>query len=191
MGSLVGDGDAAELRAGGMGDREKPIANFLAIEAMAAADWPAVRAIYQAGIETNLATFETTAPVDWEDWSAGKRADCRLVARANGRVIGWAALSPASKRPVYAGVAEVSVYVDPAARGQGVGDALLGALVSASEAAGIWTLTASIFPENTPSIRLHEKHGFRILGRRERIGRHHGIWRDTVLMERRSQTAGR
>lgn len=158
------------------------------IDEMTADDWPAVRRIYVAGIETGLATFETEAPRDWETWQAGKRPDCRLVARTTeGRVAGWAGLSPTSKRPVYAGVAEVSVYVDPEFWGLGVGHQLLAALIEAAETAGVWTLTASIFPENTTSLRLHEKQGFKMLGRRERIAQLHGVWRDTIWLERRSE----
>lgn len=161
------------------------------IEPMQPSDWPAVRQIYQAGIDTGLATFETQAPTEWALWEGGKRPDCRLVARAaEGELLGWAALSPTSKRPVYAGVCEVSIYVAERARGQGVGKALMRALVAESEGAGIWTLTASIFPENTASVALHGRFGFRLLGRRERIAQLHGVWRDTVLMERRSQVVG-
>ena len=152
-------------------------------------DWAAVRAIYQAGIETEQATFETAVPT-WETFDAGKRPDCRLVARQQNEIVGWAALSLVSKRAVYAGVAEVSVYVAAAARGRGVGKALLQALVVASETAGVWTLQASIFPENSASIKLHAACGFRIIGRRERVALHYGIWRDTVLLERRSRVVG-
>jgi L-amino acid N-acyltransferase YncA len=149
-------------------------------------DWPAVRRIYAEGIATHNATFEQTPP-DWDEWDAGKLAHPRLVAEADGAVWGWAALSPTSKRHVYRGVAEVSVYVAASARGQGVGRALLFALVEESEAAGIWTLQAGIFPENAASVHLHEQAGFRIVGRRERIGQMHGVWRDVLLMERRSR----
>lgn len=158
---------------------------------MLPSDWPAVRRIYQAGIDTGNATFEVRAPDAWETWSAGKRPDCRYVARdEGGKLVGWAALSPVSKRAVYAGVAEVSIYIDPMAWGQGAGSALMKTLVDGSEAAGIWTLTASIFPENEASIWLHQKFGFVILGRRERIARRDGRWRDTVIMERRSKIVG-
>lgn len=149
-------------------------------------DWPAVRRIYEEGIATGEATFETAAPADWESWDAGKRPDCRLVARsADGRVLGWAALSPTSKRPAYAGVCEVSIYVAAEARGQGVGSALMAALITAAQSAGIWTLQSSVFPENEATIALHLRHGFRVLGRRERIAQLHGVWRDTLLLERR------
>ncbi len=149
-------------------------------------DWPAVRAIYLEGIATNQATFETVAP-EWAEWDAAHRPDCRFVAWRGGAVVGWTALSPVSRRPVYSGVAEVSVYVAAAARGVGVGRALLRALIDASEAAGVWTLQAGVFPENEASVALHLACGFRAVGRRERIGRHHGQWRDTLLLERRSQ----
>jgi L-amino acid N-acyltransferase YncA len=148
-------------------------------------DWPAVREIYQDGIDTGDATFETAAP-DWEAWDAKHLASCRLVVREGSQVLGWAALSPVSARPVYRGVAEVSVYVSGRARGRGIGSMLLNQLVAASEEHGIWTLQASIFPENRASIALHQRAGFRIVGTRERIACREGRWRDTVLMERRS-----
>ncbi|HEY8461405.1 MAG TPA: GNAT family N-acetyltransferase [Blastocatellia bacterium] len=155
------------------------------IDSMQPQDWESVRAIYLEGIATGQATFETEAP-DWERWDSGHLPDCRLVARKGDAVIGWAALSPASQRRVYAGVAEVSVYVGAAARGFGVGDALMRALIQASEQRGVWTLQSSVFPENQASVALHLKHGFREVGRRERIARHHGVWRDTIVLERRS-----
>lgn len=148
-------------------------------------DWPAVRAIYLQGIATGNATFETTAP-DWETWNAGHLPHSRLVARDADAILGWAALSPYSRRQVYAGVAEVSLYVAENARGQGIGAALLAALVAESEANGIWTLQAGIFPENLASIALHTRFGFRIAGTRERIGCMNGQWRDVVLLERRA-----
>jgi phosphinothricin acetyltransferase len=129
-------------------------------------------------------------PLDWDKWDAGHRKDCRLVARKDGQLAGWAALSDVSERCVYSGVAEISIYVDEKFRGQKVGDSLLEQLVSESEASGIWTLQAGIFPENTASISLHRKHGFRIVGTREKIGKLHGLWRDIVLMERRSKKTG-
>jgi phosphinothricin acetyltransferase len=160
------------------------------IEPMTAADWPDVRAIYEAGIATGHATFQTEAP-EWDAWDRGHLAACRLVARTDeGLTVGWAALSPVSARPVYAGVAEVSVYVADGSRGLGVGRMLLEALIRAAEADGRWTLQAGIFPENAASVRLHERCGFRVVGRRERIGRHHGLWRDVLLLERRSLTIG-
>jgi phosphinothricin acetyltransferase len=159
------------------------------IEAMHPADWPQVRAIYQEGIATGNATFETEVP-EWEVWDRAHRPDCRLVVRLDGDIVGWAALSPVSSRCVYGGVGEVSVYLAESARGQGVGKALLAALVEESERAGFWTLQAGIFPENAASIALHRSCGFREVGRRERIGRMNGLWRDTVLMERRSANIG-
>jgi L-amino acid N-acyltransferase YncA len=156
---------------------------------MTAADWPAVREIYLEGIATGEATFEKSAP-EWEVWDARHLPCCRLVARSASDVLGWAALSPVSARAVYAGVAEVSVYVAARARGQGLGSRLLGALVAASEENGIWTLQAGIFPENRASIALHRRAGFRLVGTRERIGCMDGRWRDTVLLERRSASAG-
>jgi phosphinothricin acetyltransferase len=157
----------------------------LTVESMRASDWPAIGAIYAEGIATGNATFETETP-DWLKWNAAHIDGCRFVAREAGQVIGWAALSRVSSREVYAGVAEVSVYVAERARGRGVGLKLLQVLVAASEQAGFWTLQAGIFAENTASIRLHECCGFRIVGRREKIACLHGAWRDTVLMERRS-----
>ncbi|MDO7854751.1 GNAT family N-acetyltransferase [Hymenobacter convexus] len=152
--------------------------------------WPAVRAIYTEGLATGHATFATEAPT-WEAWDAGHLATCRLVATAEaGTVLGWVALSPVSGRCVYAGVAEVSIYIAAAARGQGVGRALLQALVASSEQSGLWTLQAGIFPENAASLRLHAAAGFRQVGRRERIGQLHGQWRDTLLLERRSAAVG-
>lgn len=152
-------------------------------------DWGAVESIYREGIATGHATFETDVPA-WEEWDAAHLRDCRFVARKDGRVIGWAALSPVSGRCVYAGVAEVSVYVAASARGGGVGKALLRALVEGAERQGIWTLQGGIFPENEASIGLHEACGFRVVGRRERLGQLDGLWRDVVLMERRSKVVG-
>ncbi len=156
------------------------------------AHWPAVRRIYAEGIATGQATF-TAEPPTWEAWDADHLSTGRLIAGSPDDpvvVLGWAALSPVSGRCVYAGVAEVSVYVAAAARGQGVGRALLGALVKESETAGLWMLQAGIFPENALSLRLHEAAGFRVVGRRERIGQLRGQWRDTVLLERRSTLVG-
>ena len=160
------------------------------VEVLAQADWPAVRGIYEAGIATGHATFQTEPP-SWDVWDRSHLATCRLVAKdERGEVLGWAALSPVSARPVYAGVVEVSVYVAPESRGEGIGRLLLEALIAASEADGRWTLQAGIFPENVASVRLHEACGFRVVGRRQRIGRHHGRWRDVLLLERRSPTVG-
>ncbi|QKG57550.1 N-acetyltransferase family protein [Hymenobacter sp. BRD128] len=162
----------------------------LLIEPLAAAHWPAVRAIYEAGIATGQATFTTEAPT-WGAWDAGHLAHCRLVATdAAGQVLGWAALSPVSSRCVYAGVAEVSIYIAAEARGRGVGRQLLAALVAASEQHGLWTLQAGIFPENAASLALHAGQGFRTVGRRARISQLRGQWRDTLLLERRSAVVG-
>jgi phosphinothricin acetyltransferase len=141
----------------------------LNVRAMVAADWPDVRDIYVAGIATRNATFETTAP-SWERWDASHLSEPRLVAEVSGVLVGWAAMSPVSDRPVYAGVAEHSIYIHPDHRGQGVGRTLLQALVEGADAAGYWTVQTGIFPENTASVALHERCGFRIVGTRERIG---------------------
>jgi phosphinothricin acetyltransferase len=146
--------------------------------------WPAVRDIYRQGVETGNATFETQLP-DWEKWDAAHRKDCRFIA-LQGEVLGWAALSPVSTRHVYRGVAEVSVYVAGSARGRGVGKALLTSLIQESEAKGMWTLQAGIFPENAASIALHKSCGFREVGVRKKIGALKGAWRDVLLLERRS-----
>lgn len=158
------------------------------VEAMTPADWPAVRAIYEDGIATGLATFETDVP-SWAEWDRGRLPHSRLVARAP-EVIGWAALSPVSARACYAGVAEAGVYVAALARGRGVGRALLEALIDVSERHGIWTLQGATIAENAASLALQTACGFRIVGRRERIGKLRGVWHDTVLTERRSQLAG-
>lgn len=164
----------------------------MAVRAMTEADWPAVRAIYEAGIATGNATFETAAP-GWERWDATHLTDHRLVAVLPGPggvevVAGWAALAPVSERCAYAGVAENSVYVAPAHHGHGIGRTLLQALVEQAEAAGIWTVQTGIFPENGASVALHTACGFRIVGRRERLGRLDGVWRDVLFLERRSTT---
>ena len=172
----------------GFGTRRYP-EGIRMIDAMCEADWPAVRAIYLQGIATGDATFETAAP-EWQQWDEAHLRVCRLLERVEGEVLGWAALSPVSRRRVYAGVAEVSLYVAGQARRRGVGFALLSALVEESEKEGIWTLQAGIFPENAASISLHERTGFRIVGIRERIGWHDGRWRDVILMERRSGKTG-
>lgn len=163
---------------------------LMKIIALTEAHYPEVSRIYMEGIKTGQATFETVAPL-WETWNEGHLAHSRFVALIGNAVAGWAALSPVSGRCVYAGVAEVSVYIGEAARGKGIGDSLLKQLILSSEAEGIWTLQAGIFPENTASLRLHEKNGFRIIGRRERIGKMNNTWRDTVLLERRSEIAGK
>jgi phosphinothricin acetyltransferase len=160
------------------------------IREMCAADWDDIRRIYREGIADGNATFEAEAP-SWERWDAGHVRSCRLVAANGERTFGWAALSPTSGRPAYAGVAEVSIYVERDARGRGVGSALLAELVAASEREGFWTLQAGIFPENEASLALHAKHGFRVIGRRERPGRmKNGRWRDVLLLERRSRKVG-
>jgi L-amino acid N-acyltransferase YncA len=159
------------------------------IDPLSPSDWPEVRAIYLEGIATAQATFETEAP-SWEQWDASHLPQCRLAARIPGRVIGWAALSPVSRRLCYAGVAEVSVYISNTYRGHGVGKRLLQALIVASENHGIWTLQGATFAENAASLRLQAGCGFRIVGRRERIGQLHGVWRSTVLTERRSVIVG-
>jgi L-amino acid N-acyltransferase YncA len=150
--------------------------------------WAAVRDIYAQGIASGNATFETELP-DWEKWDSSHRKDCRFVA-VKAEVLGWAALSPISSRRVYRGVAEVSVYVAAAARGRGVGSALLEALVQESELNGVWTLQAGIFPENAASLALHKSCGFREVGIRRRIGKLGDVWRDVALVERRSTTVG-
>jgi L-amino acid N-acyltransferase YncA len=159
------------------------------IEPFGAGDWEAVRAIYLEGIATGNATFEESAP-EWDKWDSGHLTTCRLAARSDDGILGWAALSPVSGRCVYTGVAEVSVYVAARARARGIGIALLDALILQSELNGIWSLQAGIFPENEPSIRLHKRAGFRIVGVRERLGQMNGRWRDVVLMERRSNVVG-
>jgi len=164
------------------------------IDTMKPEDWEEVRAIYEEGIATENATFEPVVP-DWEKWDSAHVAEPRLVVKVEGQVAAWAALSRVSARKVYAGIAEVSIYVGEKFRGRGIGDALLAALVDASEKAGFWTLQGGIFPENTVSIELHKKHGFRVLGIREKVGKMafgklQGKWRDVVLMERRSKVAG-
>lgn len=182
-----------------------PAATSFAIEPMRPEDWPRVRAIYLEGIATGNATFETDAP-SWDSWDAAHAKEPRLVAResggpdrsgrsgsapgSGGAILGWAALTPVSGRCVYAGVGDLSVYVAASARGRGVGTSLLLALVAESERTGIWTLQAGIFPENEASLALHRSCGFREVGRRERIGKMNGVWRDVVLLERRSGIIG-
>ena len=170
-----------------MGDLDGP---GIRIEEMTPDDGPAVLEIYIQGIATGNATLETAAP-DWGKWHASHRRDCRLVARIDDRVVGWTALGRYSTREVYAGVAWESVYVDEAARGRGVGRALLEALVPASEEAGVWTLLAGVLAENRASLALHERAGFRQIGVQERIGRDiAGQWRNVIFLERRSDRVG-
>ena len=164
------------------------------IDKMTSDDWEQVRSIYLEGIATGHSTFEADAP-DWDKWHSGHLAKPRLVARAGERIMGWAGLSTVSGRSVYSGVAEVSLYVGAQYRGEGIGSALLDALIDASERVGIWTLQGGIFPENTASLALVKKHGFREVGRREKTGRMTygelaGTWRDVILVERRSKVAG-
>jgi L-amino acid N-acyltransferase YncA len=160
----------------------------ITVREMTAEDWEGVRAVYLEGIASGNATFETSAP-SWTAWDANHLANPRLIASANQQLVGWAVLSPVSSRCAYSGVAEVSVYVTAWARHQGVGKALLSTLIERSEQAGLWTLQTGIFPENTASLTLHESCGFRVVGRRERLGKLHGVWRDVIFLERRSPTA--
>lgn len=159
------------------------------VDPMVAADWPNVSAIYLEGLRTGNATFETLPPT-WEQWDRMHLLIGRLVARRGKSIAGWAAMSRVSQRKCYEGVAELSVYVATWARGEGVGDALMKAAIAASESAGIWTLQGAIFPENKASLALCASNGFREVGRRERIGKREGQWRDTILVERRSSVVG-
>jgi phosphinothricin acetyltransferase len=177
--------DRAGLSSGDCGGASGP---FI-IDALRPEDWEQVRAIYLEGIATGHATFETGTP-SWEKWDADHLRGARLVARNGPAVLGWAALSPVSGRCVYGGVAEVSVYVAAAARSRGAGRALLEGLIRASEEDGIWTLQAGVFPENLSSLAMHRRCGFREVGRRERLGKLGGTWRDVILLERRSPTVG-
>jgi phosphinothricin acetyltransferase len=158
------------------------------IELITPADWLDVRAIYEEGIATGLGTFETVVP-SWEEWNAARLPHSRLVAREQ-NTVGWAALSPMSRRACYAGVAEVGIYVAASARGRGVGQSLLEVIIESSEAHGIWTLQGATIAKNAASLVLLAMCGFRVVGRRERIGKLAGIWRDTVLTERRSNKVG-
>lgn len=152
---------------------------------MTETDWPAVERIYAEGIATGDATFETETPT-WEEFDRGRLVHHRVVVVERGEILGWAALSPTSARACYAGVVEHSVYVAEAARGRGIGRALLEALISGADAAELWTIQTSVFPENEASLRLHRALGFRTVGRRERVAQLGGVWRDTILLERRS-----
>jgi L-amino acid N-acyltransferase YncA len=152
-------------------------------------NWNDVKRIYEEGIATGNATFQTEAP-SWEEWNRSHLLSCRLIAVENTDVLGWAALTPVSGRCVYAGVAEVSVYIAATARRKGVGKKLLEALIKESEKNDLWTLQAGIFPENEASIKIHEECGFRLIGRREKIGKMNGKWRDTLLFEKRSSVIG-
>ena len=164
--------------------RERPMNGV--VDELKPSDWEQVRSIYLEGIKSGNSTFETGAP-SWQQWDEGHHEFARLVMRDEEKILGWAALSPVSKRSVYRGVAEVTVYVAESARGQGIGRVLLDALIAESERNGIWTLQASIFPENAASVQLHLRCGFREVGRRERIATLNGVWRDTLLFERRSR----
>lgn len=164
------------------------------VRSMEASDWPVVHAIYTAGISTGQATFESQAP-DWESFNTGHLSTHRFVAHFEADAVGWAAVSAVSSRTAYQGVVEHSVYVDPGSQGRGIGKALLRALVDSTEAAGIWTIQASIFAENAASLALHRAEGFRIIGKRERVAKMEygpaaGLWRDTLLLERRSAISG-
>lgn len=160
------------------------------VRTMLPVDFDAVRAIYQAGLDGGLASFETVAP-DWQAFDRSKLPEHRLVAEVDGVVAGWVAVSAVSSRPVYAGVVEHSVYVAPITQGLGIGSMLLHALFASTESTGIWTIQSGIFPNNVASLRLHERCGFRVVGTRERVGRHpFDGWRDVVMVERRSQVAG-
>jgi len=162
------------------------IATALELRDLRPADWPEVAAIFEGGIRTGNATFETSAPL-WDAWDASHFERHRLVAVEGRRVVAWAALSPVSERCCYRGVAENSIYVAPDAQGRGIGRRLLERLVADAERAGIWTIQTGIFPENVASVQLHMRCGFRIVGVRERIGKLHGVWRDVLLLERRSE----
>jgi L-amino acid N-acyltransferase YncA len=162
---------------------------MIKLELMKPSDWEAVKDIYEEGIATGNATFQQSAPT-WEEWNNSHLQHSRIVAKEEDNVVGWAALTPVSGRCVYAGVAEVSVYVSDKVRGRGLGKQLLQKLIEESEENGIWTLQAGIFPENTPSIKIHEASGFRIFGTRERIGKMNGVWRDNLQLERRSKVVG-
>lgn len=159
------------------------------IRAMRPADWPAVSTIYAEGLATGQATFQTDVP-EWDQWDRSHLQQCRLVATENDKVVAWAAVSPVSSRAVYSGVVEVSIYVAAGSRGKGIGKSVLAALIRETEADGRWTLQAGIFPENEASVALHLACGFRIVGVRRRIGRHNGVWRDALFLERRSDVVG-
>lgn len=152
-------------------------------------DWEAIKSIYEEGIHTGNATFETTAPSK-EQWFKSHNLDCSIVCLDGGKIVGWASLSPVSSRCVYAGVGENSIYIKASARGKGIGYLLLGHLVDLSEKNGFWTIQTGIFPENLASIALHSKHGFREVGLRKKVGKMNGVWRDVLFMERRSEIVG-
>lgn len=159
------------------------------VRKMNTSDWKSVAKIYEEGIATGYATFEQSIPT-YENWDKAHMPTCRFVAVKDAKMLGWVALSPVSNRCVYGGVAELSVYVATASRGMGVGRLLMEAVIKESESVGLWTLQSGIFPENEGSIRLHEKMGFRCIGKRERVGKLDGVWKDNVLFERRSKIVG-
>jgi len=161
----------------------------LVIEHMKETDWEQVRAIYEEGIRGGNATFDTEAP-NWDSWNAKYLPLCRLVVREGEKILGWAALIPTSSRAAYSGVAELSIYLSSESTGKGIGKRLLQTLITESEANGFWTLQSGIFPENSASIHLHKRNGFREVGVRERIGKLNGVWRDVVILERRSAVIG-
>ncbi len=161
----------------------------LIIDHMLPDDWKQVLEIYLEGMATGNATFQKEVP-SWEEWNCGHLLPCRIVARSAEGIVGWAALSPVSSQAFYAGVAEVSIYINQGSKGKGVGSFLLASLVKASEQKGFWTLQSKVFPENTASLGLHNKFGFRQVGRLERIGQMNGVWRDVLLLERRSTKVG-
>lgn len=160
------------------------------IQAMLPEHWEEVKAIYEKGIATGQATFQTAAPATWELWDQGHLSHSRFVAITNNKVVGWIALSPTSSRACYKGVCELSIYVDPEFGGKGIGNNLMQTLVSSSEENGVWSLYSSTFPENKASIALQKKFGFREIGYREKIAQQNGLWRDTLLLERRSNGIG-
>ncbi|NNE75879.1 MAG: N-acetyltransferase [Pricia sp.] len=159
------------------------------IKPMQKDDWPEVSKIFAEGMATGYATFESTVP-SYESWDAAHMTTCRIVALKEEKILGWAALSPVSSRCVYGGVAEVSVYVAGGNRRLGIGKHLMEALIAESEKEGLWTLQSGIFPENKGSVKLHENVGFRYIGKREKVGKRDGIWKDNLLFERRSTTIG-
>ena len=159
------------------------------IRKMTQKDGPRVLEIYKMGIETGNATFETSIPC-WEDWNSGHLKHSRFVYTDNGKVLGWVALSPVSSRSAYEGVAEISIYIDTDTLGKGIGSLLIYQVITSSEEHGIWSLHSSVFPENTVTLKLHEKFNFRIIGTREKIAQIDGKWRDTILLERRSAMTG-
>jgi phosphinothricin acetyltransferase len=163
---------------------------MITITTMLPEHWEEVKTIYEEGIASGNATFQTAAPA-WQEWDNAHVKTCRIVATANGEVLGWAALTPVSGRCVYAGVAEVSVYVASRTRGKNIGSMLLEELINQSEENCFWTLQSGIFPENKASISIHEKNGFRIIGYREKIGKMGDVWRDNIFLERRSNKVGR